>query len=358
MTVMGYRDRNVLDAARERMRLVYDRFEHVVVSVSGGKDSTAIRHLAIEEGDRRGRKPELFFLDQEAEYRATIDVIEDWMHDSRSVPRWYQVPLRLTNATSHLDHWLRAWGAGEDWMRPKDAVAIQSIDGDYPDRFYDFFPWLEANAQPSTAFVIGLRTRESFNRYRAMSKGAAVPGWCWSTKTTRPDVARVYPIYDWVHTDVWKLIRDERLRYNRVYDLQLALHGPNVSRMRVSNLVHEQAFRCLTELQELEPETYERLVLRLGGVHAAALYARDAQVYDAVALPPRWSSWRAYRDHILETTPTTKRSRYVKRFGKQPTDEETFHRQVKQLLRNDWENNVPVAPPKKDRLRQIWWDRL
>jgi hypothetical protein len=27
----------------------------------------------------------------------------------------------------------------------------------------------------------------------------------------------------------------------------------------VSNLVHEKAFRCLTDLQELEPETYNQL---------------------------------------------------------------------------------------------------
>lgn len=47
---------NVLDAARARMAMVFDRFERVEVSVSGGKDSTVLLHLAQQEGLRRGRR--------------------------------------------------------------------------------------------------------------------------------------------------------------------------------------------------------------------------------------------------------------------------------------------------------------
>lgn len=37
--VKVYREQNVLEAARERIALVFDRFKRVFVSVSGGKDS-------------------------------------------------------------------------------------------------------------------------------------------------------------------------------------------------------------------------------------------------------------------------------------------------------------------------------
>ena len=37
------------------------------------------------------------------------------------------------------------------------------------------------------------------------------------------------------------------------------MQGHDIRTMRVSNLVHEKAFRCLTDLQELEPETYNKL---------------------------------------------------------------------------------------------------
>jgi predicted phosphoadenosine phosphosulfate sulfurtransferase len=48
--------------------------------------------------------------------------------------------------------------------------------------------------------------------------------------------------------------------------------GGNLKMFQVSNLVH--AFRCLTDLQELEPETYNQLEKRLKGVHTAAIYGK------------------------------------------------------------------------------------
>jgi len=353
-----YKSDDVLIAARKRIAMVFDDFERVVVSVSSGKDSTVLRHLAIQEAERRGRKVELFFLDQEAEYQSTADLMAEWMRDPRVIPRWYQVPIRMTNATSHKDYWLNAWGDGEQWMRPKDPLAIHAIDSDYPRRFYDFFEWYEQETTERTAFLVGLRSRESFNRFRAVTKKPGVNGWTWTTKTKNLNAFRAYPIYDWTFGDVWKLIADERLSYNRYYDLMFAKYGANISKMRVSFLLHEQSFRCLTDLQEFEPDTYDKLLSRIGGVHAAALYGRERHIYDAKDLPAGFSSWTAYRDYLLTTTPIDMVERFRARFAGQPTDEETARMQVKQVLINDWENNVPVASPKKSKLRERLWHRL
>lgn len=340
------------------MAMVFDEFEHVVVSVSGGKDSTVIRHLAKEEARARGRRVSMFFLDQEVEYASTVDIIGEWMRDPEVDPRWYQVPIRMTNATSHREYWLNAWGDGEEWMRAKDPLAIQSIAEKYPDRFYDFFDWIERNSPPSTAFIVGMRARESLNRHRSTTKTAGFKTWTWSTKSKGDGVFRVYPIYDWFFGDVWKFVSEEGLRYNSYYDRMFAKYGPDERHMRVSNLIHEQAFRCLKDLQEFEPDTYERLVKRLGGVHAAALYAAEATVYSASELPKTFATWLAYRDYLIQTTPCDKISRFTKRFAGQPQDEETYRRQCRQILTNDWENNVSVANTRKDDLRRIWWNRL
>jgi predicted phosphoadenosine phosphosulfate sulfurtransferase len=358
MAAIEYKTGNVLEAAKRRMSLVFDDFDDVVVSVSSGKDSTVIRHLAIEEAQRRGRKCTIFFLDQEAEYQSSIDIIQDWMRDPRTNPEWYQVPTLMTNATSHAEYWLRAWWDGETWLRDKDALAIHCIEGDYPQRFYDFFEWRERQCKRKTAFVVGLRARESFNRFRSVTKNPGHKDWCWSTKTKSKLATRVYPIFEWTFGDVWKYISDNDLRYNKHYDRMFAKYGVNVSKMRVSNLIHEQAFRCLVDLQEFEPDTYERLTQRLGGVHAAGLYAKEASIFDAQSLPPSFSTWRQYRDYLLATTPIDKVDRFKKRFEKQPKDEETCRRQCKQILINDWENNVAVANTNKDKLRSLWWSRL
>ena len=348
---------NVLEAARERVSWVFDQFGRVVVSVSGGKDSTVLYWLAVQEAERRGRTVEVFFLDQEAEWAATIDVIDGMMRRPGVIPRWFQTPLRMTNATSHRSIWLHAWAPGESWIRPHADIAITEMDG-APDRFYDFFPWFEAQSQEPTAFLIGLRSRESLNRWRAVANNPGYGDIGWSTRTKRPDVFRFYPVFDWNVGDVWKFIADEGVPYNRVYDQMIALRGANMRTTRVSCLVHEQAYKSLALLQELEPDTYDALVRRLGGVHCAALYAEDDGVYSASTLPPAFSTWRAYRDYLVETTPLEHMERFRRRFGRHDTDEATCREHVRQLLINDWENNVPPRRTKASALRLAWWDRL
>lgn len=356
--VVEYKDDTVYVAARKRIAAVFDEFDRIVVSVSSGKDSTALYYLCLWEAERRGRRIDVFFLDQEAEYQASIDVIGDMMRHPAVNPLWMQVPLYLTNATSHESYFLYGWGPGEEWMRPKDPIAIHRIEGDYPQRFYEFFPWQEQQVDKTTAWLVGLRSKESFNRFRAVTKNPGHQGWSWSTKTKTPLSFRFYPLYDWTFGDVWRCIVDHDLPYNRHYDRMYAKHGVNMSKMRVSNLVHEKSFRCLADLQEFEPDTYDRLLKRLAGVHAGALYAREGSVFDAKSLPDAFESWRQFRDYLLATTPIDKVDRYRKRFAGQSSDEETYRQQCKQVLINDWENSVPVRPSCKSKLRERWWDVL
>ena len=348
---------NVLEAARSRIARIFDHFDRVVVSVSGGKDSQVAFCLALDEARRRGRTIEAFFLDQEAEYAGTVAVIEWIMRQPNVDPRWLQVPLRMTNATSFEHVWMHAWGPGEEWMRPKSSLAIHEMPG-APDRFYDFFPWYEKQATTPTAFIVGLRSRESLTRWRAVATNAGFRGWTWSTKAAHEGSFRFYPVFDWNVGDVWKYLADERIPYNRIYDRMFMLRGGNDRTMRVSFLVHEQSFRAVTALQELEPETYAALVKRLRGVHAAALYADEGAMFSARSLPKAFPTWKAYRDHLLDTTPGEMTARYRKRFAKMPDDDATCKEQVRQILTNDWENNVPIRRVSADKLRALWWDRL
>lgn len=358
MAKVEYKSDSVLTAARKRISEVFDASKRVIISVSSGKDSTVLCHLALQEAKKRNVKPILFFLDQEAEWQSSIDLMEKMMSNPDVVPEWYQVPIKMTNATSHKDLFLDAWHEGREWVREKHPLAIHKIEGKYPDRFYDFFKWHEQQQPEGTSYLVGLRSKESLSRFRAISKNAGVEGVSWSTGTSKKGVLRYYPLYDFTFGDIWKYIQDEGLEYNRLYDRMFWKYGTNISAMRVSNLIHEKSFKAIADLQEFEPDTYERLLRRLSGVHCAALYAKDKFVYSADELPKSFSSWLAYRDHLLATTPIEKKSRFVDRFARQSTDEATCRDQVKQILCNDWENNLPVRLNVSEKLRKKWWNRL
>jgi predicted phosphoadenosine phosphosulfate sulfurtransferase len=342
MATKRYLDKNVLEAAQERISLIFDNFKEIYVSTSSGKDSTTLYALTLAEAVKRGRKIKVFFLDQEAEYAGTVVTMRKIMDHPNVIPYWYQVPIYMTNATSFQQGLMYAWGPGEEWMREKEEIAIKEITGKYPQRFYKFFEWFEAQQPPGSAFFVGLRGDESLNRHRAVSNN---PGWGdvrWSTKIKNGSF-KFYPIYDFGLGDVWKYIHENNLFYNPIYDKMYANNHSFYNTMRVSNLIHEKSFYCLTELQVLEPDTYEKVIKRIKGVHCAALYANDAYIYSTDKLPPKFSSWKEYRDFLLETTPYEKTDRFVVRFAKQDQTEHAFKQQCKQLLINDWENNISVV---------------
>lgn len=349
-----YLDVTCLEAAKQRISWIFDTFENIYVSVSGGKDSTALYNLVLTEATYRSQPFNLFFLDQEMEYQATIDHMRTMMKNQMVKPLWYQVPIYMTNSTSYEEDLLYAWGEGLEWMRPKEDIAIKEIDGKYPKRFYPFFNWFEKCQPDNSAFLVGLRAEESINRFRAVTKTAGYKNIRWSTKSSNPKSFKMYPLYDWGLGDVWKYIADNGFEYNHIYD-KMIMNGTRIyNKLRVSNLIHEKSFRNLTELQVLEPDTYEKVIKRIKGTHCAALYAKESMIYSSNELPKAFETWYSYREYLLNTIPTGKKERFAKRFSKQDQTEYIYQQQCKQLLINDWENSISVHKKSKSDKFEKW----
>src|SRR5690606_24610290 len=313
-------DKNVLEAARERMSFLFDTFETIHVSISSGKDSTVLYHLALQEAIKRNRKIHVFFLDQEAEYAASIEIIREQMKHPNVIPLWYQVPVYMTNATSYSDYFLYAWGEGEQWMRDKEPNSIHSIDEEYPRRFYEIFPYLEGKDKDAI-YLVGIRAEEGVIRFRAVTKYVGWENIRWST--VQNGIKKFYPIYDWTVYDVWKYIYDYNIPYNKIYDLQFMDNVSIYNKMRVSNLIHEKAWKSLITLPKYEPETYDKLCKRIGGISTAMRYGTEKLIFSNKILPTHYKSWEEYRDFLLENIPENQhREKFKARFSKQPKKEE------------------------------------
>lgn len=332
--------KDVLSAAIDRVRILFDEYENICLSFSGGKDSTALFYLINSEAKKRNRKFILYFQDQEAEYKATIDMVEWAMSQPNVIPMWYQVPIFMTNAASHQQLFLWAWGDNEKWVRDKHPIAIHSIGKKYPKRFHKFNLWVGQNLRKlkgRSVSVIGIRGEESPDRRFVMFGEDS--GKFWLRRINEPHKA--YPIIDWSYTDVWKYLIENNLKYNKIYDKMYML-GHDIRKMRVSNLVHEKAFKCLSDLQELEPDTYDRLEERLKGVHTAAIYSKESLVYSIRKLPGHFETWKAYKDFLLESIHPNLSALFKyqwSRFG-DTEDIAACKYMVKRILLCDWEGNI------------------
>lgn len=359
---------DVLTAAKRRISYVFDEFENIVVSISGGKDSTVLAHLALVEAHRRGRKIGLFFLDEEVVYQSTIDQIEYLMnlYPENTIPLWLQIEFHLTNATSYNEGQLICWERGKSdiWMRPKHPKALKYKPWDPATEtvrnkvkgfgFYDAIENFQ-RSRPDTAFLVALRATESMNRWRAVSKNPGYKDVFWCTSIGNGSYS-MYPIYDWNFHDVWRYIYDNKLRYNKIYDYMWK-KGMNLTEIRVSSLIHERAFKALVELPEFEPKTYDRLLKRVAGISVGHIYGKEAAMMRVRKLPKEFKTWREYRDFLLATYPAPEKKQiFVKRFAKHLDNDYVARQQCRQLILNDYENNLPIdnKPDPRARILEKW----
>lgn len=346
-------DVNVVEAARQRISMIFDNFETINVSISGGKDSTVLAHLALLEAHKRGRKIGLFFLDEEVVSQATIDMIEYLMslYPENTIRYWLQIEFNLTNAVDLGDGQFHCWEKGKRklWMhkRHKNNILTQTWSHETivanKNKGFGFYDVIENwhMTFDGSANLIGLRAQESLNRYRAVTARSGWQNVKWSTQKGRN--FNFYPLYDWAYTDIWKYIAENELKYHRSYDISY-LKGDHVALLRVSSLLHEKSFKSIQELPEYEPKTYEKLLARAKGISFAQETAKDKKMFACRKLPKNFKKWADYRDFLLETYPVPERvDIFKKRFAKHLENEYVARQQVRQLILNDYENNLPVV---------------
>ena len=222
-------DKNVFEASQERIKWVFDNFERICVSFSGGKDSTCMTHMVMEEAKKRNRKVALLFIDWEIQYELTIkhvrkifDIYKDYVE-----PYWLSIPLLSDNACSQIEPEWISWDKDKKdiWVRQPENISITDTSK-FPFWYYgitfeEFVPkfgeWY-GNGKMTACFV-GIRTRESLNRYRALAnkRKSKFDDKIFTTCISE-NVWNVYPIYDWSAEDDWTYLGKYKKCYNEIYD--------------------------------------------------------------------------------------------------------------------------------------------
>jgi len=307
---------NVYDAAKERISFIFDHFDKIVVSFSGGKDSTVMLHLTMDEAIKRNRKVAVMFIDLEGQYDYTINHILDCfeLYKDYIEPYWICLPIHLRNAVSMYEtHWL-CWDKDKKdaWVKQPPKIAITD------EKYFPFFhkgmefeefdvlfgQWYAKGE--SCAVLVGIRADESLNRYRTIAslKKQIFQGKQWTT-LIEPNLYNVYPIYDWKTRDDW--IYQEKNRdkpYNKLYDV-MHMAGLTIHQMRICQPYGDDQRRGLWLFHIVEPETWARIVARVNGANSGALYINETgniNGYRRISKPPQ-HTWKSFAQLLLSSLP-------------------------------------------------------
>lgn len=324
-----YGERSVLDAARERISLTFDSFKRVYVSFSGGKDSTVMLHLVMDEAIRRGRRVGILVIDLEAQYAVTMEHIASVLDQYREHAdiHWVCLPMLLRNAVTQFEPRWCCWDpeAKEMWVREiPDHPGVVSDPAAYPffvprmefEEFMVLWGLWYSQGEP-TAACVGIRADESLNRFRAVSSGskAMLNGWRWTTRVEER-LYNVYPIYDWRTQDIWVYhARNPSRPYNRLYD-SMHLAGLTINQMRICQPYGDDQRRGLWLYHLIEPQTWYRVVARVSGANSGAQYIQETgnvTGYNKIS-KPAGHSWESFCNLLLASLPPTTREHYEAKF--------------------------------------------
>lgn len=258
-------DINCVDAARQRIRHVYDTFDNVCIQFSGGKDSSAVLYLAKEVHEERGLGPvKVIFRDEEM----VSPTIHEYVNKVRQYDwvdmEWYCLPQLVEVWVLGVRTNDLAWGSHRGdkglWVRDMPPWAINAshfglpMDQPLPETM-DYYTM--QGKRGSVAFLTGVRANESMVRYRSLVQKVhenyiVTP---YRMKKSIPlKLAKV--IYDWQTNDVFKFLTEEHgAEYCEYYELA-ALTNSNT---RVGIPLHAVAIRRIGDLVVTEPDFYDRL---------------------------------------------------------------------------------------------------
>lgn len=319
---------NVYEKTQERLGALFAEFDNIYVSFSGGKDSGVMLNLCIDyiRNNKLDRKIGVLHLDYEAQYTFTTNYVNDTLSKNGDILDVYRVcvPFKVTTCTSMYDTYWRPWEDNKKdiWVSDLPEKCHTKEDFDFYNsdmwdyEFQELFSlWHhKKNNANKTACLVGIRTQESLNRWRAIHSDRnykKYKGWEWSRKIYN-NVYNIYPIYDWITEDIWIANAKFDWGYNKLYDVYYQA-GLTIDQMRVASPFLSTAQDSLKLYRIIEPKTWGKLIGRVNGVNFTSLYGGTTAMGWREIKLPNGHTWKSYMEFLLSTLPEKTANSYKKK---------------------------------------------
>ncbi len=328
-----YESKNVYDALTERLHYLFEEFDNILLSFSGGKDSGLLLNIVLDF--QKKYYPErtigVFHQDFEAQYSQTTEYVERTFQrlENENVERyWVCLPMATRTALSNYEMFWYPWDdtKKELWVRPMpEHEFVINLDNNpittyrykmhQEDLGKQFSRWYRlTHGEKKTVCLLGIRADESMQRYSGIiNKRHGYDGQCWITRQFK-DVWAASPLYDWTVGDVWHANYLFGYDYNRLYDM-FYMAGVRPDQMRVASPFNDYAKESLNLYRVLDPPMWARLVGRVKGANFACVYTRSNKnsTYRTLTVP-EGHTWESYTKFLLDTLPARMRNNYIKKF--------------------------------------------
>ncbi|MBP3388979.1 MAG: DUF3440 domain-containing protein [Clostridia bacterium] len=326
-----YTGQNVYDALQQRLTFLFEEFDNIFVSFSGGKDSGLLLNLVLDFQKKHypHKKIGVFHQDFEAQYTVTTEYVERTFEriQDQVEPYWVCLPMATRTAMSNYEMFWYPWDdtKEEAWVRPmpshpyvinlqNNPITTYHYRMHQEDLAKQFGRWYRlSHGNKKTVCLLGMRADESLQRYSGfVNKRYGYKEECWITRQFK-DVWAASPLYDWSVSDVWHANSVFGYDYNRLYDLYF-MAGLRPDQMRVASPFNDYAKDSLNLYRVLDPEIWSRLVGRVRGANFGAIYGRTkAMGYRNLTLP-EGHTWESYTRFLLDTLPPRLCNAYIQKF--------------------------------------------
>lgn len=267
--VKHYIDSDVLTEAKKRIHHIYDTFDHVFVSFSGGKDSLVVLELASECMRERGGKDsdiKVIFRDEELIPDEVLGFVQDIYNSHRFDMKYYCLQMIGHKMVLGKKETIIQWDATRRHIRPMPEYAISD-----PTVIYDQYTSnlvCTEYAKGKICMMLGLRAAESLHRLNGIK---SVKNNTHIAGSGNKGISNGRPIYDWLEKDVFRYFYDRQIKYNPTYDAQMYNGQP----LRVSSTINAEISRYYDKFKKLYPVYFDQVLSLFPDLKLQMLYHKQ-----------------------------------------------------------------------------------